>query len=93
MFRWVFYCFCVSVVLKVASADICNSETTPTTVSELMFLLTQNGKSYDRLVQEIRQEYPNEKDIKIQSTQGIGFLQACLEEALRLFTPVVISMD
>lgn len=67
---------------------IAGSETTATALSGLMFYLKQYPDTYDKLVNEIRTSFTSESEITMQSTAKLEYLQACLQEILRVYPPV-----
>lgn len=67
---------------------IAGSETTATLLSGATYLLLQNERVFEKLKQEIRSTFEKEKDISMQSTAGMPYLNAVLEESLRMYPPV-----
>lgn len=65
------------------------SETTATTLSWFMFLLGQHHEARRHLQQEMRQAFRDDSDVDIKSSERLPYLQACVEEALRLYPPAV----
>jgi hypothetical protein len=63
------------------------SETTATLLSGLTYLICTNKEAYDRVVKEIRSTYRNESEIMLSRMNDTPFLQACVDEALRMFPP------
>ncbi|KAF4974623.1 hypothetical protein F66182_17629 [Fusarium sp. NRRL 66182] len=63
------------------------SETTATLLSGALYLLLTHPDSLERLTAEIRTYFKSEVDIDMQSTANIPFLQAVLQESLRLYPP------
>ncbi|KAK6222910.1 hypothetical protein LQW54_000721 [Pestalotiopsis sp. IQ-011] len=66
---------------------VAGSETTATALSGLTFHLAQNPEAYQRLASEIRSTFVSEEDIDMNSTARLPYLQACLEEVLRIYPP------
>lgn len=66
---------------------IAGSETTATLLSGAFFLLLTNTKHLERLTREVRDAFRAEADITIQSTASLPFLQAVIQESLRLYPP------
>jgi aspirochlorine biosynthesis cytochrome P450 monooxygenase len=66
---------------------IAGSETTATLLAGAFYLLLTNPKYFDQLTDEIRTTFKHESDITMQSTASIPFLQAVLQESLRLYPP------
>lgn len=71
---------------------IAGSETTATLLSGATFYLLTNPSSYKKLVSEIRTTFSSNEDITITSTARLQYLQACLEESLRLYPPVATGL-
>jgi cytochrome P450 len=67
---------------------IAGTETTATLLSGLTFLLLKNQKCMKSLIEEIRSYFTEETDIKLESLVRLPYLNACIEEALRLYPPV-----
>lgn len=67
---------------------IAGSETTATLLSGATYLLLSNGDALEKLKQEIRSSFKNEDEIDMQSTAGLPYLNAVLEESLRMYPPV-----
>jgi cytochrome P450 len=55
--------------------------------STIVFLL-QNRRVYDILLAEIRGAFKSYADITYENLAGLQYLNACLEESLRLFPPL-----
>lgn len=66
---------------------IAGSETTATALSGLCFYLPQNPQAYALLTAEIRAAFASEQDINLLSTASLEYLQACINEILRLYPP------
>ena len=67
---------------------LAGSETTATALSGLFFYLGQNPTAYRLLREEIRSAFQSKDEITMQSTQKLEYLQACLNEILRVYPPV-----
>lgn len=70
---------------------VAGSETTATALAGLFFLLSQNPKKRDILVDEIMNAFPCESEINMRSTAKLEYLHAALEETLRLYPPVTVT--
>lgn len=66
---------------------IAGSETTATLLSGAFFHLLTHREYLDRLTNEVRTAFRAEFDIDIQSTASLPFLQAVVQESLRLYPP------
>lgn len=64
------------------------SETVGTALAGLVFYLTTNHAKMERLTREIRDTFKSEDQINMRSTAQLPYLNACLEEALRIFPPL-----
>ncbi|GJC97870.1 isotrichodermin C-15 hydroxylase [Colletotrichum higginsianum] len=67
---------------------IAGSETTATALSGATYLLTTNPDVLAKLAHEVRSEFATEEEINIKSTARLEYLQAVLEETLRMYPPV-----
>ena len=68
---------------------IAGSETTATLLSGATFLLLKNPSSLSKAVNEVRKSFVQASDITFASvTAQLPYLNACLEESLRLYPPV-----
>ncbi|KAK9413202.1 putative Isotrichodermin C-15 hydroxylase [Seiridium unicorne] len=63
------------------------SETVATALEAWVFYLGQTPRAYERLADEIRQTFRSEGDINPRSLAHLPYLNACIEEALRLYPP------
>jgi cytochrome P450 len=64
------------------------SETTATLTSGLVFRLLRNPPILEKLTQEIRSAFENESEMSFAAEAKLPYLQACIEEALRIYPPV-----
>jgi len=72
---------------------LAGSETTGTALPSVSyFLLTSSPDKLARLTHEIRSRYKSEADITMESTASLRYLNACIQEALRLFPPVPVGV-
>lgn len=70
---------------------IAGTETTATLLSGLTYLLLKHPDDMRRLVKEIRDTFPTREDIKLQKLAPMEYLNACVEEALRIYPPAPIG--
>lgn len=63
------------------------SETVATTLRFLTFLLLKNPAAMERLVKEIRGAFASSDQMNYDSLAGLKYLNACIEESLRVYTP------
>lgn len=66
------------------------TETTATILSGITYYLCKNPESMATLVAEIRQ-FKNPEDYNLNNLQALPFLQACINEAFRLYPPVPVG--
>ena len=67
---------------------LAGSETTATLLSGCTYHLLKNPDIYQKLVKEIRSSFKNESDITISAVLNLPYLNAVLEESLRIYPPV-----
>jgi cytochrome P450 len=67
---------------------IAGSESTATLLSGLIFHLHSTPRVLALLQQEIRQAFKSPSGITFASVSDLPYLQACIEEALRLYPPI-----
>lgn len=68
------------------------SETTASALTAITRELVQNRGVLNRLTREIRNAFEKEDDIKIASTGSLPYLDAVINEGLRLDPPIVIGV-
>jgi cytochrome P450 len=76
------------IVLNSALFIVAGSETTANLLSGLIARLIWNKDKYDKLVAEIRNHFQREDQINYEETSKLEYLNACLEEGLRIHPPV-----
>lgn len=67
---------------------IAGTETTATLLSGLTYYLASHSTELQKLTDEIRSTFASEADISIERLQALPYLNACLEEGLRMYPPV-----
>lgn len=67
---------------------IAGSETTATLLCGATFCLLKNPDSLQKLTDEVRNAFSSAADMTVRSLTKLPYLQACLDEALRLYPPV-----
>lgn len=67
---------------------IAGSETTASLLSGMLYHLLVNPEALARLTEEIRTSFSEESDISIQSVSYLPYIQAVIEESLRIYPPV-----
>ncbi|OCK77527.1 cytochrome P450 [Lepidopterella palustris CBS 459.81] len=68
------------------------TETTATLLSGLTFHLLKNPLVLTKLTREIRDAFTRDEDITIEALTRLEYLNACIEEGLRMYPPVPIGM-
>ncbi|GJC85380.1 trichothecene C-15 hydroxylase [Colletotrichum liriopes] len=71
----------------VSTLTIAGGETVATTLSSITFFLAQNPEKFERLTKEIRAAFKSYKEINAVKAQQLPYLQAVINEGLRLFPP------
>lgn len=71
---------------------IAGSETTGTTLSGIMNNLLQHRDIYETLANEVRTSFASESEIRADRVPNLKYLNAVIEEGLRLCTPVPMGM-
>ncbi|ROT35380.1 toxin biosynthesis cytochrome P450 monooxygenase [Sodiomyces alkalinus F11] len=66
---------------------IAGTETTATVASGVCYYLMRTPLVYQRLVAEIRAAFPRSEDITLSGLAGLEYLNAVLQEGLRLYVP------
>lgn len=64
------------------------SETTATTLSGLTHLVLRNPDAYAKLTHELRSTFTSLNDIDIERSSKLEYLNACIQESLRMYPPV-----
>nr|ACZ55941.1 cytochrome P450 monooxygenase [Fusarium incarnatum] len=67
---------------------VAGSETTATLLSAAVYFLCADARTLGLLTQEVRTTYVKAEDIDLISTQNLRYMQAVLDEALRMYPPV-----
>ncbi|EON61526.1 hypothetical protein W97_00741 [Coniosporium apollinis CBS 100218] len=86
---------CLSVGEMHSNANIfmiAGTETTATLLSGLTFYLLKTPATMDRLVNEIRSAFADTKEITMERLAQLKYLNACVEEGLRMYPPVPIGL-
>ncbi|KAI9875449.1 MAG: hypothetical protein M1830_008463 [Pleopsidium flavum] len=76
------------ILSSAATLIIAGSETTATLLSGTTFHLLSNPETYKKLVNEVRATFKNEDEINSITVNKLKYLQAVLEEGLRIYPPV-----
>lgn len=67
---------------------LAGTETVATLLAALTYLLTQNPGALKTLAKEIRETFKDERLLTVQALTHTTYLNACIEEAMRLVPPV-----
>ncbi|KAL2825499.1 cytochrome P450 [Aspergillus cavernicola] len=81
----------LSIQKLIANAEILiigGSETTATLLSGVTYLLLKNPETYQNLTNEVRTIFQSEDEINLVSVNQLPYMQACLDEALRMYPPI-----
>jgi cytochrome P450 len=70
---------------------VAGSETTATTLSALIYFVLTRTEKYARLTDEIRSTFKSDEDVTLLAVAALPYLQACIEETLRLFPAVPVG--
>lgn len=71
---------------------LAGTDTTPVTLSGLTFLLLKHPDALDRVTREIRTAFKTGCDITLSGTASFEYLNACIEETLRIYPPLAPGM-
>ena len=74
------------------SLSIAGSESTATALSGIFFLILTHPDVYTQVVREIRTAHGTAEDVTLTSTNGLGYTDAVINEALRIYPPVAITL-
>ncbi|KAF2846747.1 benzoate 4-monooxygenase cytochrome P450 [Plenodomus tracheiphilus IPT5] len=68
------------------------TETTATELSGLTYILLKNPEKMERLVDEVRGAFTSFNDMSMSRLAQLNFLNACLEEGLRMYPPLPVGL-
>lgn len=71
---------------------VAGTETTATALSGLTYHLLMNPDKMDKIVGEIRGAFKQDSDINLGSLMRMEYLNACIEEGLRMYPPVPVGL-
>ncbi|KAJ6002943.1 hypothetical protein N7451_005490 [Penicillium sp. IBT 35674x] len=71
---------------------IAGSETTATLLSGATYLLLRNPRAFAKLKEEVRGAFNSDADVTLDACNQLAYLQACLNEALRMYPPVPVGL-
>ncbi|KAF2665808.1 averantin oxidoreductase [Microthyrium microscopicum] len=79
------------VIVNAALFIVAGSETTASSLSSFTNMMLRNPAVFAKLKHEIRTAFPSAKDINLASATELPYLNACIEENLRVFPPAPIG--
>jgi cytochrome P450 len=71
---------------------LAGSETTATLLSGLIYYLLTYPHTHRNLCQEIRSAFKNPEEISFESLTSLEYLNACIQEGLRMYPPVPVGI-
>ena len=71
---------------------VAGSETSATLLSGLIFHLLKTPRAFQILQEEIRQSFKSLSEMTFAAETKLPYMQACIEEALRIYPPVASTM-
>lgn len=74
------------------SSVVANSQLTTMVLTTCIHLLLHNKRALNRLEEEIRAAFVSEDEIGVQSTQPLAYLEAVINEALRIRHPTPVNL-
>lgn len=80
----------------VVNADllmVAGSETTATLLSGVTYWLLKTPRTLKKVTEEVRNAFDTEEAITFHEVSRLPYILACLDEALRLFPPVPLSLS
>ncbi|KAK3344487.1 cytochrome P450 [Lasiosphaeria hispida] len=81
------------VILNMALFISAGTDTTATALTGWTYFVSTQPNVYKRLVREVRSAFTLEEEIKWEKVKELGYLEATLHEALRLFPPSPASQQ
>lgn len=72
--------------------SVAGSETTATLLCGVTNLLLRDRPLLDKLVKAIREKIKTKEELVMENLGDIPYLDACLEEGLRMFPPVPVGL-
>ncbi|KAI4178700.1 MAG: hypothetical protein L6R41_008262 [Letrouitia leprolyta] len=71
---------------------VAGSETTATALTGILGNLLQNPETFQKLAREIRRSFSDESEIRAEKVDTLEYLNAVIEEGLRMCPPVALGM-
>lgn len=75
------------IIVHSAVLVLAGTETTATVLSGVTYLLLRDRRVLDKVVEEVRCAFEREEDITMKKTKKLVYLEACLNEAMRIYPP------
>ncbi|KAK8098118.1 uncharacterized protein PG998_013604 [Apiospora kogelbergensis] len=75
-------------LINARSLIIAGSESPSSVLTGFTFYVPQNPRVYQTLVEEIRTAFSSEDEISMKSSAVLSYLHACIEETMRIYSPV-----
>ncbi|KAF2265381.1 cytochrome P450 [Lojkania enalia] len=79
------------IIVNGALFIVAGSETTAMTLSAMTNFLCARPQKFDKLKQEIREAFETEQEITVEKATALQYLNACIEETLRMLPPAPIG--
>lgn len=76
------------IILNSALFIVAGSETTASLLSGLLMWLLRSPDAYRKLTDEIRSNFATAADMHFTKLQDLPYMNACIDEALRIFPPI-----
>ncbi|KGO58173.1 Cytochrome P450, E-class, group I [Penicillium expansum] len=71
---------------------VAGTETTATALSGLLYHLLTTPEKMKIIVEEVRETFKKDSDIDMRSLERMPYLNACIEEGLRIYPPVPVGL-
>ncbi|KAL8704352.1 MAG: hypothetical protein Q9201_002477 [Fulgogasparrea decipioides] len=71
---------------------VANSQLTTVTLTTCLYFLLRQERTLHLLISEIREAFATEEDINVQSTQRLRYLDAAIQETMRIRHPTPINL-
>lgn len=76
------------IILNSALFIVAGSETTASLLAGLLMWLLRTPEAYRKLTNEVRATFGRAEDMSFSGLQDLAYMNACLNEALRMFPPI-----
>lgn len=78
-----------TIYLILTYVNSASADTTATTLTGATYLLTQHPEVLKRVTQEVRSSFKSVEEIDISSVNKLTYMLAVLNEAMRLYPPII----